>query len=187
MKVKLNKVRLAFPTLFEPKAVNGEGEPRFSAAFPIEPGSANAKALAAAMAAVAKDKWGEKAPAILKELKAKGRVCYKETPLSKDGEVYDGFEDMHTVNASNKARPLVIDRDKAPLTAADGKPYGGCYVNASLELWAQDNGFGKRINATLKGVQFAEDGDAFGGGAPASPDDFDDLGVNEDAEGDLAA
>ncbi len=87
---------------------------------------------------------------------------------------------MHSLNASNKARPLVLDRDKTPLTAADGKPYSGSYMNVSLEIWAQDNNFGKRINATLKGVQFVGDGDSFGGGAPASPDDFEDLAVGED-------
>lgn len=182
MKVALKNVRLSFPNLFEPKTVGGEGEPRYSAAFVIEPGSENAKALATAVLAVAKEKWGAKSDGILKDLKGKGRVTYREEPLSKDGEVYDGFEGMHSLNASNKARPLVIDRDKAPLTAADGKPYGGCFVNASVELWAQDNQYGKRINATLKGVQFVRDGDAFGGGAPASADEFDDLGVEEEAD-----
>jgi hypothetical protein len=171
MKVSIQNVRLAFPALFEPKAI-GDGEPMFSAAFPIEPGSANAKALATALNAVAKEKWKEKADGVLKELKAKGRVGYKESPLSKDGDVYDGFEGMHSLNASNKVRPLVIDGLKNPLTAQDGKPYAGCYVNVSIEVWAQDNSFGKRVNCQLKGVQFVRDGDAFGGGAPASPDDF---------------
>jgi len=29
----------------------------------------------------------------------------------------------------------------------------GCYVNALLELYGQDNKYGKRINASLKGIQ----------------------------------
>lgn len=175
MKVKLSKVRLAFPALFEPKAVaGGEGE-RYSAAFVIEPGSANAKALDEAISSVAKEQWKDKAAGILKDLVSKGRVCYKKEPLSKDGEVYAGFEGMHSLNASNKARPTVLDADKTPLTEKDGRPYAGCYVNAVLDVWAQDNGFGKRINCTLSGVQFAKDGDAFGGGRPASVEDFDDV------------
>ena len=182
-KVMLSEVRLAFESIFTPTAVGGEGAPRFSAAFPVEPGSKNAKMLDKETDAVAKEKWGAKAPAILKELRSKGRVCYKHEALSKDGEVYDGFEGMHSLNASNKARPLVLDGDKTPLAASDGKPYSGCFVNASVELWAQDNQYGKRINATLKGVQFVRDGDAFGGGAPASPDEFEDLGVDGDEEG----
>jgi hypothetical protein len=183
MKVKLAAVRLAFPSLFEAKTVGtGEGDPRFSAAFVIEPGSANAKALAQAVDAVAKEKWKDKAGAILKELRGKGRVAYREEPLSKDGEVYDGFEGMHSLNASNKVRPLVINRDKSPLTAQDGLPYAGCYVNASIDIWAQDNSYGKRINCTLSGVQFARDGDAFGGGRPASADEFESIEEGADAD-----
>ncbi len=49
------------------------------------------------------------------------------------------FEGNLYVNANNKVRPLIIDRDKTPLDSTDGKPYGGCYVNASIELWAQDH------------------------------------------------
>ena len=66
---------------------------------------------------------------------------------------------------------------------ADGLPYSGCYVNASIELWAQDNNYGKRINASLRGVQFYRDGDAVaGGGGPASEDEFDDLAEGADAD-----
>ena len=74
-----------------------------------------------------------------------------------------------------QGRPLVIDADKSPLTEQDGKPYSGCYVNASIELWAQDNNYGKRVNASLSGVQFFRDGDAFAGGRAADVDDFDDV------------
>lgn len=185
MKVKLQNVRLAFPALFEPKTVGDKGEPRFSAAFPIDPKSENAKLLSEAVRAVAVEKWAKKADDILGELRKKGRVAYREEALSKDGEVYDGFEGMHTLNASNKARPLVLDRDKSPLVATDGKPYAGCYVNVMVDIWAQDNSFGKRINGTLSGIQFYRDGDAFGGAAPARTDDFDDLGEGADSD-DLA-
>lgn len=173
--VKVKDVRISFPSLFEAKAINGEGEPRFSAAFVIEPRSENAKLLNETMLAVAKEKWGAKAAGILAELKAKGRVAYKEAPLSKDGEVYDGFEGMHSLNASNAARVPVIDKDTTPLTPADGKPYGGCHVDASVDLWAQDNSWGKRINAKLRYVQFRRDGDAFSGGAPVGEDEFESI------------
>ena len=33
MKVQLKDVRLTFPNVFEAKAVNGQGEPKFSATF----------------------------------------------------------------------------------------------------------------------------------------------------------
>ena len=182
--VKVQNVRISFPSLFEAKAVNGEGEPRFSAAFVIVPGSENAKVLANALDAVAKEKWGAKAAGILGELKQKGRVAFKESPLSKDGEVYDGFEGMFSLNASNQQRVAVIDRDTTPLTPQDGRPYGGCFVDASIDLWAQDNSWGKRINAKLRWVQFRGDGDAFSGGAPVSQDEFESI-ADGAAAGDL--
>jgi len=89
------------------------------------------------------------------------------------------------VSARSKTRPTVLNRDKTPVAEADGVLYGGCYVNALLDVWAQDNAFGKRINATLKGVQFVRDGDAFGGGAPASADDFPDESESEESASDL--
>lgn len=185
MKVKLQNVRLAFASIFAPKTVGGaDGEARFSAAFPIEPGSKNAKALSDAIQSVASEKWGKKYEAVLAELEKKGRVCYREEPLSKDGEIYDGFEDMYSLNASNKARPTVVDRDRTPLTEKDGRPYSGCYVTAIVDVWAQDNSYGKRVNATLSGLQFVRDGEAFGGSAPAKSDDFDDLGDFEDDDDD---
>lgn len=95
-----------------------------------------------------------------------------------DGDVkadYAGYEGNMFLNSRNTVRPLVIDRDKTPLAATDGKPYAGCYVHASIELWCQDNNFGKRINATLRGVQFFKDGDAFAGGGTASEDEFEDI------------
>lgn len=179
MKVKLNNVRIAFPQLFEAKTVNGEGKPAHSATFLLEPGDAQVKALNEAIDTVAKEKWAAKAAAVLKQMRATDKVCLHDGDLK---ETYDGFAGMLYVSARSAARPLVIDADKSPLTEKDGKPYAGCYVNASIELWAQDNNYGKRINASLRGVQFLRDGDAFAGGAPASEDEFDDLSAGADAE-----
>ena len=172
MKVKLNNVRLAFPQLFEAKTVNGEGEPAFSASFLMDPKHPGIKELKAAMEAVGQSKWGAKWPTVKKEIETKDRLALHDGDTKAD---YAGFEGNFFVSARNKTRPLVIDRDKSPLTAADGRPYAGCYVHASIELWCQDNAYGKRINASLRGVQFYKDGDAFAGGGAASDDEFDDI------------
>jgi hypothetical protein len=184
MKIRLQNVRLAFPALFEAKTVNGEGKPTFSASFILPADHPQIAEINEAIDAVAKDKWGAKAPNILKELRAKDKVALHDGDTKSQ---YDGFEGNMYVSARSEQRPLVLDRDKTPLTEADGKPYAGSYVYATVELWAQDNGYGKRVNAQLKGVQFFRDGDAFaGGGAPADPDDFDDLGEGVDAADTLA-
>lgn len=177
MLVKLKNTRMAFPQLFEARSVNGEGEPAFSAAFIFAKDHPSYKEMETAIMQVAKEKWGEKATAVLKELKARDKTALHDGDLKSD---YDGYEGNFYVSARSKKRPLVIDGNKSVLTAADGKPYGGCFVNANVDLWAQDNQFGKRINATLVGVQMYKDGEAFSGGAPADPEDFDT--VEEDDE-----
>jgi hypothetical protein len=182
MKIKLQNVRLAFPQLFKATTVNGEGEPAFSASFLIEPDDAQVKSIEAAIEQVAKDKWGAKAADVLKGMRKSDKTCLHDGDTKSQ---YAGFENMLFISSRNKTRPLVIDRDKTPLAEADGKPYAGCYVHVSLDLWAQDNNYGKRINASLGGVQFYRDGDAFTGGGAASEDEFDDLGAGTDAEADL--
>ena len=177
MLVKISNARLAFPALFAPKTVNGEGEPKFSASFLMDPLHPGLKAVNAVIETVAQEKWGAKATATLKPLRASDKVCLHSGESKAD---YAGYEGNFYLSASNKSRPLVIDRDKTPLVEADGRPYAGCYVNASVDIWAQDNNFGKRVNATLRGVQFLKDGDAFTGGGAAKSDEFDDLGVEEE-------
>lgn len=179
MKVKLKDVRLAFPQLFEAKTVNGEGKPAFSASLLLDPSDPQVKAIEAAIEQVAKEKWGAKADAMLTAMRKADKVALHDGDLK---ATYDGFPGNLYVSARSATRPLVIDKDKSPLTEQDGKPYAGCYVNASIELWAQDNNYGKRINASLGGIQFSRDGDAFAGGGAASEDEFDDLTAGADAE-----
>lgn len=181
MLVTLKNVRCAFLTVFEPRKVQGDGEPRFSAAFILTPNDANCKAIAAALQAVAEEKWKGKAPEVVTKLVAENRVCYvKREKTDGSGTVYQGFEGSYAISASSKTRPTVVNRDRSPLVAADGKPYSGCYVNAVVDIWAQSNQYGQRLNATLSGVQFDHDGDAFtGGSTPVDADAFDDLGVDE--------
>lgn len=172
MKIKLQNVRIAFPQLFEAKTVNGEGDPAFSATFLMAPDHPATAELREAFEKVGKEKWGAKWPNVKKEIEAKDRLCLHDGDTKAD---YAGFEGNFFVSTRNKTRPLVVDRDRSPLTAADGRPYAGCYVHASIELWCQDNAYGKRINASLRGVQFFKDGDAFAGGGAASEDEFDDI------------
>ena len=176
MKVKLINVRLAFPQLFEARSFNGDDNAAFSASFIMEPDHPSVDELAKATDVVGKEKWGAKWDQTKKELTLKDKL-----PLH-DGDIkanYAGFAGNVFVNARNKTRPSVVDRDTSPLVLADGKPYAGCYVIASLELWAQDNNYGKRINATLRGVQFLRDGEAFSGGAAANEDEFEAISDDE--------
>ncbi|NRN27880.1 DUF2815 family protein [Photorhabdus heterorhabditis] len=180
MKVKLTNVRLAFPDLFEATQVNGQGDFKFRATFLIP--KANKALIAdieAAIKKVAENKWGAKADTVLKSIRGNSmRFNFRDGDEKSD---YDGYEGSMYISANNKARPLVIDRDRTPLTAQDGRPYSGCYVDASIEIFAYDNQ-GKGISASLSGIQFRQDGDVFAGGGVASVDDFDDISAGADAE-----
>jgi hypothetical protein len=185
MQVVLKSVRGAFLNLWEPKQYNGTGEAACNGNFIIEKGNdAALKVMTDAIKQVAQEKWGAKAGDMLKALKAKGDLCLHDGAEKAE---YAGFDGNFFVSARNKARPIVVDRDRSPLTQADGRPYSGCYLNVSIDVWAQDNGYGKRINAKLLAVQFVKDGEAFGGGAVGSADQFDDLGDDEDGAPGAAA
>lgn len=176
-RVMLRNVRLAFPHLFEPQASQDGGKAKYNCTMIFAPDSENVAKINAAIEAAAEGKWGKKAEAILRTLRKKDRVCLHD---GDDKAQYDGFEGMVYVSASTDVRPTVIDTDKSPLTPADGRPYSGCYANVSLDIWAQDNNYGQRVNAQLRGVQFYKDGEAFGAGRPADVDEFEDVSGEDD-------
>lgn len=169
--IMLKDVRLSFPELFEAKAFDDTpgAKKEFSASFLMGKDHPALATVKAGLIAVAKEKWGEKAEQILAVLFRDDRLCLHDG----DRKDYEGYAGNLFLRASNSVRPLVIDRNKAPITAADGKIYSGCYVNATITLWAQDNKWGKRISANLRGVQFYRDGDAFAGGTTGNVDEFE--------------
>lgn len=171
MNLKLPNVRLSYPALFEAKAGPEGGEPKYNAAFLIDKDNGEPEVLAmrSAILAVAKTQWGENnvkwVDGKLMLKKPDGKAALVKTCL-RDGDEKAGtagYENVMFFSASNKMPVPVVDKNPAMiLTKASGKPYAGCYVNVSIRLWAQDNQFGKRVNAQLNAVQFAAEGEAFG-------------------------
>jgi len=174
----LKNVVLAFPALAEPQSF-GEGEPAYGAKFPIKPNSEQHKAIEAAILAEATEAWKEKAASVLKMLEEDGKVAFtkKVYRSKKTGEAYQGFEGTHYLSTRNaKTQPSVYN---AYGDEVDGKAnierdaFSGAVVNASIEIWAQDNKWGRRINCSLRGVMLTGEGENFGGGSsPASANEF---------------
>ncbi|MGG2044861.1 ssDNA-binding protein [Burkholderia gladioli] len=200
-KVKLANVRIAFidnlRTAAEFKA--GDGKFRYSATFLIEKGSANDKAIEAAIKEVAVEGWGKKADVQLESLRPqKNAFCYQNGDL-KD---YDGFEGHMFIAAHRKrddGRPLLLDNVIDPetekiarlvdangdwLPGKEGRIYAGCYVNATIDIYAQTKG-DPGIRCGLQGVQFHAGGDSFSGASRGNEDDFEAAAPVE-AEDDLA-
>lgn len=179
-RIMLKDVRLAFPKLFRAEQVNGQGDPKFGATLIIAPDHPQLEELRKIQDAVAKDKWKEKAAGIVKALDKQDRLAVHDGDIKSQ---YDGFPGNFYVsaNAQESAPPTVVDQARNPLKENSGKPYAGCFVNASIEIWAQDNKFGQRVNTTLRGVQFLRDGDAFSAGRPADADEFEEVTNGADA------
>lgn len=185
IKVIMKNVRLAFAdAIWTAQQVNGQGDFKFNCAF-LFPGDHPARKLvsdAIRQAANEFPKWAGKADENLKKCVADLKVCLQDG----NRKDYEGYAGNYFVNASNKARPPIRDRDgKSVLVEADGRPYSGCFVNGIVDIWVQDNAFGKRVNASLMGLQFVGDGDAFSGGKTAADDDFESLEEGAQAEDSL--
>lgn len=177
MRVLLKDVRIAYAHgLWEAKQPEQGGEAKFGCAFLFPEDHEAVKLIDAACKKVAQARWGTKAETVLSQLKAADRLPVHDGAL-KTGSA--GYAGNLYVNANNKAMPRILDRDRTVLTQADGKPYSGCYVNALIDVWTQDNKFGKRINAGLAGVQFLRDGERLAGGSIASIDEFEEIDTQD--------
>ena len=173
-KIKMQAVRLSFPSLFNTAKFGGEDTGKYEATFVLDKVE-HAEVIAGIKAQIDR---------LMKE-ELKGKVPSDKLCL-KDGDEMGRpeFEGKYTIKASTKKRPLVINRDKSPITESDNVIYAGCYVNAIVSLWAQNNSWGRRINAQLDGVQFCRDGEAFGDGA-VSVNEFDAFGSESDDDFDF--
>jgi hypothetical protein len=171
--------RLAFHKgVFEKTAFAGDAKakPDYNCKFILPPDHPQIKAIEALELSVAKEKWGAKADAELKLIRANDRAALHDG----DTQRSDGFAGNFYLSARSDQRPTTYDRLRKPVTAEDGVIYSGCYVNAKVLIWAQDNKWGKRINCQVLGVQFARDGDSFAAGAPpAEADDFPELDASD--------
>lgn len=173
--INLKLARISYPHLFEPFAYQGTGKAKYSAKFLLLKDDPQVKPLVAAMKELAAETFKDK------KLPPSDKLCLR------DGDQTNKEEDEGhwIVSASDDRRPVVVDRDRSPLTAEDDVIYPGCYVNVKIRLWAQDNQYGKRINANLLGVQFVKEGERFGSGRKQETADemFGDA-TDFDADGD---
>lgn len=171
----LHEVRISYPHLFEPWARNANEKKKYSAVFLLDKQKHKdlikqiAQGMKALCQAEAKDK----------KLPPPDKLCLRDGDLSGRTE----NEGCWTLNASEDGRPVVVGKDKSPLTAEDDVIYPGCVVNARIRLWYQDNQYGKRVNANLLGVQFVRDGGRLGNRGPRMTADemFDSVEGFDDA------
>jgi len=200
----IKDVRLSFPDLGEPTRYQDKPDaaPRWGATLLVPQDSEQHKAVDKLIRDVLTEKFASRCKATGKKtaqqvlddmideiLADKKASCW----VNGDKKPYDGYEGNMALTAyryADKGRPIVMDNDKSPIYAADnelmpgkgGRVYGGCYVNAKVEIWAQDNSNGKGVRATLQVIQRSRAGDAFGGGAAPSADGFEEVAEGIEAD-----
>ena len=182
--VSLNTVRTSYLYCFQPYVnvdENGKKTESYCSHFIMEPGHGGIATVVAAMKSAAAGQWGAKAEEMYNAFKGQHKLCLKEGSICKPGE--EPYAGKLFISSSNKKRPLVIDGQRNILAAGDAlAPYSGCWVNARIQVWAQDNKYGKRINASLLGIQFLRHDEAFGGGRIATVDEFGVVANDADAD-----
>ena len=175
----LNNVRASFlniwqKAIFEGKETKYEGTLLINKEEQADQIETVEKAIMAALLA----EFGEESK-IPKILKGNGdKVCLRDG----DESEYDGYEGHMSFKASNKMQPAVLDLNKQPVTEDQNLIYSGCYVDAVVDIWIQNNQYGKRVNANLYALRYRGEGAPFGGGRiPKDVEsDFEDLDMDTD-------
>ncbi len=195
MEIMLKNVRIAFiDTLVKADDYKtngvGNGVFRHSATFIYAPGSEADKSVQAAILQEATNVWGKNAQSMLDDLKGNvQKYCVQKNKKDSKGEIYDGFEGQLSIGAHRQKKdgaPLLLHKNRDPatgkaqvLTGEEGVIYAGCYVNAKISIYAQ-SGKNSGIRAGLLAVQYAGEGDSFGGAGRAKADEFDSIDADDD-------
>ena len=149
--------RLSYANIWEPKQVNGTGDPKYSCCLLIKKSDTNAlAAIRKAIEAIKADpaslaKWGGKLPPKLKE-------PLRDGDEEKDDENYEGCYFLNA-NANADRRPRIIDRACNEVLDQD-EVYSGCYAKViNLDKDAEPDIYNAiKRNALLENVTLDENG-----------------------------
>lgn len=135
----------------------------------------------AVLNAVATEKFGTGGPKLVAAMEDT-RKCYRpgDKKITKDGDVYEGFEGLHYVVAKTKESdpPKFYMQNKELVT--NPKDIGrifqpGNYYDVIIDVYGLDvPGQSKGVFSTLKGVQYVKKGAFLGTGTTVDEDDFEE-------------
>lgn len=176
-KIVIKNVRLSYPHLFVAKQGEGASKAKFSADLILN-----------------KKQHAETIKQIEKMIERVSLDFFKKKVTLKNCALHDGNEredkegygdDVMFVVAKNDNKPDVVDRDPTvKLKPEDRRPYGGCYVNASIRFYAYDHKTGgKGVSSSLEAVQFYKDGPSFGAGPVNGADEFENIADEAENDG----
>lgn len=180
-KVVTGKVRFSFCNIFEPKASNDGGDPKYSVTLLIpKTDTATLNKIKTAMAE-ARENFCAKNGA--------NALPAKPTHTMHDGDGQrpsgDDFgpecKGCYVITVSSKQKPVIIDNMGNEVTDP-AEVYSGCYGRASINFYGYSKNGKKGISAGLLAIKKLHDGEPFGtvGSADDFEDDFKDDGAADD-------
>lgn len=187
MLLTLMNVRLSYPQrMFKAEGYEAGGEnPRYGCNFHIKKDSPQGVSLIAAIDKVADEVFKAKKKSIMASIQNNTNKFFLKDGANQDDP---DLEDVWIISCNRKesdGMPVYQDRAGKRITVNDGLFYGGCYVNAKIDVFAMNTKH-TGVWATLGAVQFVKDGESFGG-AVRLPDDafapLEDVGENDPLAG----
>lgn len=176
--IYLSNVRLSFPHLVEPHSASTipNAKKSYQADFIMEETHPSWQEVMNRVGELAQAQWAEHAQAVLQQIYNDRRLRFfgkgAERVDKKTMQPYSGYAGMVYVSGKRDIQPQFIKVNGQPVDMANTMEiqqvarslYGGCYVNAAIRPWAQDNTHGRGMRCELVAVQFLKDGEAFGAG-----------------------
>ena len=159
--------------IFEAEAFEAGGTEYYGTQLLIDRGSESEKVLLATIDTV-------RSAAKLGRVKA-DRLCVGDGDDT-DYDSHKGKTVMRATRVAQKGRPITADNLLNPCVKEDNLLYSGARARLKVSIWAQDNKWGKRVNAELLAVQFIAHGEQIGGGQAPSLEGMEPVGEQSDQE-----
>ena len=175
----LKEVRCTFPKLFQ--AEEFQGKTRFSVGLILQPGSPQLakveKACRDAVVAAFGEAEADKKIRQMKQSKTTWPIRSME----------DGTFMITPKRDISKGAPVVLDGRKNQIPEQAGLPYGGCWLNVSLDAYCYSK-MGSGVTLYLNGVQLVREDAALAGASTAASckDDFEELENTGSDDDDIA-
>lgn len=173
------KVRFSYVKVFNPEQQD-DGSMRYSVTLLIpKSDTATVQKLKACMKA-AQDRYSER---------HNGTAAPKKHSLHdgdgnrpSDDEPYtEEYHGHWCITVSSKDKPVIIDRDKTPITDRQ-ELYSGCYGRAVINAYCYDTKGKKGISFGLNGLMKLHDGEPLGGAVVTDADWDDDFDYSDAGE-----
>ncbi len=173
----LSKVRLSFPHIAEPQVNKTGGRISYNCELILAPNNPDFVKFMDAVGALAAEKWGARAHGVLGLINQdRKKRCFgngDDKINTKTFKPYEGYAGHIYITAGRDTMPQIINPDGTAVNPENSMVckqvarmlYGGCYVNAAVKPWLQDNEHGQGVRCDLVAIQFHSDGVAFGEGA----------------------